>query len=391
MSCSVRQTWPGSVADRRSAGSAHTPGFPTVRPAGAVGAAEPAIGRAGPAPVGGGPLEGEPPDVGGRGVVAVGGSAGGIEALVAMVAGLPPDLPACVLVTVHIGERARSKLPRILERAGPLPAQHALHEEPLRAGRIYVAPPGFHLLATRGIARLSAGPRVNRHRPAIDVMFGSTARWAGDRVVAVVLSGVLDDGAVGAALVAHAGGQVVVQDPAEALFASMPRAALVAAPDAVVQPTAKLGRTVAEMIDARGPAGLGDVHRQMEPEMSMADSSDPRFLAADESRLTRLTCPDCGGSLAEVRLSRITYYRCHVGHQFGPKTLEAAQAEAAERKLWSGVAALEDHAALARHLAGVDSHNEDAVGYRKVAERAADLAEEMRSHLDAPGRPEVRR
>ncbi|NMH80418.1 chemotaxis protein CheB, partial [Pseudonocardia xinjiangensis] len=112
-------------------------------------------------------------------VVAVGGSAGGIEALVAMVADLPADLPASVLVTVHIGQHARSSLPRILSRSGPLPAEHAVHGDQIRPGRIYVAPPGFHLLVAGGVARLSPGPRVNRHRPAVDVMFGSAARWAG--------------------------------------------------------------------------------------------------------------------------------------------------------------------------------------------------------------------
>ena len=79
-----------------------------------------------------------------------------------------------------------------------------------------MAPPDFHLLTAHGLARLSSGPRVNRHRPAIDVMFASAARWADSRVLAVVLSGVLDDGAVGAALVARAGGTVIVQDPGEA-------------------------------------------------------------------------------------------------------------------------------------------------------------------------------
>jgi two-component system, chemotaxis family, protein-glutamate methylesterase/glutaminase len=301
-----------------------------------------------------------------------------------MVADLPADLPAPVLVTVHIGQHARSSLPRILSRSGPLPAEHAGHGEQLRSGRIYVAPPGFHLLVAGGVARLSAGPRVNRHRPAVDVMFGSAARWAGDRVVAVVLSGLLDDGAVGAALVARAGGRVVVQDPAEAVFGSMPRAALGAVPDAEVRPTARLGAAVAAILEQGEPEGRAEAERQVESAMSMEDSGDPRFLAAEETRLTRMVCPECGGSLAEVELPHISYYRCHVGHQYGPKTLEAAQAEAAERKLWAGVAALEDHAAHARHLAEQTDAHDDAPGYRQAAERAADLAKVMRSHLDAP-------
>jgi two-component system, chemotaxis family, protein-glutamate methylesterase/glutaminase len=178
----------------------------------------------------------------------VGGSAGGVEAAVALVAGLPAQLPACVLVTLHIGAAARSRLPQILARAGPLHAEHAGDGCPLLTGRIVVAPPDRHLLVVDGRVRLSAGPRVNRQRPAIDVMFTSAARWAGPRVVAVVLSGMLDDGAVGAARVANAGGSVLVQEPDDAAFASMPRAARRAVPDAVVAPTDQLGTRATDLV-----------------------------------------------------------------------------------------------------------------------------------------------
>ena len=295
---------------------------------------------------------------GGDGVLVVGGSAGGIEALVDIVAGLPADLPACVLVTVHVRGDIRSSLPLILARAGTLPAAHARYGEPLLRGRIYVAPPDFHLLAAHGIAGLSSGPPVNRHRPAIDVMFASAARWAGARVVAVVLSGVLDDGAVGAALVARAGGTVIVQDPGDALFASMPRAASSAVPAAVAVPVARMGTLIEEKLDELRERGRIDggnsAVEEGGPQMGearMSEGNDPEFLSADEARLARISCPECNGGLAKVDVSGLRYYRCHVGHQYGPRTLEAAQREAVEAKLWAAVAALEEHAALARHLA----------------------------------------
>src|SRR5262249_45822471 len=149
---------------------------------------------------------------------------------------LPGDLPGSVVITIHIGEQARSRLPQILGRRGPLPAEHARTGEPLQSGRIYVAPPGCHLLMPAGVIELRNGPRMNGVRPSIDAMFASAARWFGDRVVAVVLSGVLDDGAIGAGLVEQAGGLVVVQDPKEAAQPSMPQAALTAAPTAVAVP-----------------------------------------------------------------------------------------------------------------------------------------------------------
>jgi len=175
-----------------------------------------------------------------------------MEPLLRLAAAVPAGLPGSIAVTIHIGEHARSRLPEILERLGSLPAAHARTGDPLQPGRIYVAPPGCHLLMPAGVIELSNGPRMNRVRPAIDAMFASAARWFGDRVVAVVLSGVLDDGAVGAALVEQAGGLVVVQDPEEAAQPSMPRAALAAAPAAVAVPDAKLGEVVSGMLGERG-------------------------------------------------------------------------------------------------------------------------------------------
>ena len=315
-------------------------------------------------------------------MVVIGGSAGSFGPLRGLVAALPPGLPASVLVTVHVGEHARSQLPWLLSRSGPLPAAHAQAGERLQPGRVYVAPPGCHLLLPGGVAELSNGPRVNRTRPAVDVMFASAARWFGDRVVAVVLSGLLDDGAVGAALVAQAGGLVVVQEPKEAAQPSMPRAALAAAPGAIAVPDEQLGEVVAGMLGETGLVTWPRPERQEAAEVRMEDGGDLQFLSPGETRLTRLACPECGGALAETVLPRITYYRCHVGHQFGPQSLAAAQAEAAEAKLWSAVAALEETAALARHLASHADLSDDAAGQQnRTADRAARLAESVRAQV----------
>ena len=163
-------------------------------------------------------------------LLAIGGSAGSFTPLMTLVSALPTDLPAAVLICQHTSERGRSHLPDILARRTRLPVAWATDLEPLQPGRIFVAPPGRHLLAHLARARLSTGPRVNRHRPSIDVLFASAAETAGPATTVVVLSGVLDDGAVGAALVDLVGGRVWAEDPATAEFASMPQAALAAAP-----------------------------------------------------------------------------------------------------------------------------------------------------------------
>ena len=318
-------------------------------------------------------------------VLAVGGSAGSVRPLVEIVRDLPWDLPAAVLVTIHIGEQTR--LPQILSRSGPLQARQARDSEVLEHGRIYVAPPGQHLITRDGLALLSPGPRVNRHRPAVDVMFASAAEWVAQRAVAVVLSGVLDDGAVGAALVDRVGGQVLVQHPDEAEFAGMPRAALAAAPGARAFPVRQLARRIRRSLDAAQSRASEAMTSGAEwgTDMDMVESADPGFLLEDESKLTRLTCPDCGGSMAQVDLPQISYFRCHVGHQFAPQALAAAQIEASEKKLWSAVAALEEQAAVLRYLDRLTSRHDEFSsdeGYQTSTARDS-YAEEIASRAVA--------
>jgi two-component system chemotaxis response regulator CheB len=325
-------------------------------------------------------------------VLAVGGSAGSVQPLVEIMRDLPWDLPAAVLVTIHIGEQTR--LPQILSRSGPLPARQARDSEVLEHGRIYVAPPGRHLITRDGLALLSPGPRVNRHRPAVDVMFASAAEWVAERAVAVVLSGVLDDGAVGAALIAQVGGQVLVQDPAEAEFAGMPRAALAAAPRAPAVSVRQLARQIRRSLDAAQSRSSGTVASEAEwgTDMDMVESADPAFLLEDESKLTRLTCPDCGGGMAQVDLPQISYFRCHVGHQFAPQALAAAQVEASEKKLWSAVAALEEQAAVLRYLQQRAPHPDESsstfkdrssIAEERYTEEIASRARALRSQVRA--------
>jgi two-component system chemotaxis response regulator CheB len=116
----------------------------------------------------------------------------------------------------------------------------------------------------------------------------------------------------------------------------------------------------------------------------MEETGDLQFLSPEETRLTRLACPECGGALAETVLPQISYYRCHVGHQFGPQSLAAAQAESAEAKLWAAVATLEETAALARHLAGHRDLGEDedaASQQTQTADWATRLAESLRTQI----------
>jgi two-component system chemotaxis response regulator CheB len=169
----------------------------------------------------------------------------------------------------------------------------------------------------------------------------------------------------------------------------MPAAALAAAPGATAAAVYDLAALIHQAAAAAGQGvDEGDLPRS--PAMKMTDSSDPGFLYDGETRLTRLACPECGGVLAEVSLPAISYFHCHVGHQYGPQALAAAQAEVAEKKIWSAVAALDEQAVVLHYLAqhgspaeGVSSAagQEGSPDYARLAQEAGDLAETIRMHL----------
>lgn len=159
-------------------------------------------------------------------LIAIGASAGGVEALSRLVAGFPADLPAALVVVLHHPAGCPSHLAEILARAGRLRATQARDGSPLKPGCILVAPPGFQLVTQDGRVRLLDIPRVNGVKPAVDPLFQSGARQYGSRLVAVVLTGTLRDGSAGLAVVRKAGGVAVVQDPDDAAYSEMPQSAL---------------------------------------------------------------------------------------------------------------------------------------------------------------------
>ena len=207
-----------------------------------------------------------------RDLVVVGASAGGVEALVQLLRGLPPELPAAVLVVLHMPPEARSALPAILARACALPVRPATDGAPLEPGTVHVAVPDRHLVVGDDEIRLPRGPRENGHRPAVDVLFRSAARAAGRRVIAVVLSGALDDGTAGMIAVRARGGVGIAQEPNDALYPSMPQHAReVGGADHVARADemgALLGRLLAE--DAEW-ADQPEPSELMEAETAMAN------------------------------------------------------------------------------------------------------------------------
>jgi two-component system chemotaxis response regulator CheB len=169
-----------------------------------------------------------------RDLVTIAASAGGVTALQRLFATLPADLPAALLVVMHLPASGGSSLARVLGRSSRLPVDFATDGQRPEPGRVLVAPPNRHLMLDGDLLRLSPAPRQKGVRPAADPLFFSAAVARGPGVIGVVLSGALDDGSAGCAAIEEAGGLVAVQDLAEAGYEGMPRAAIALTRDAFV-------------------------------------------------------------------------------------------------------------------------------------------------------------
>lgn len=268
-------------------------------------------------------------------MVAVVASAGGVEALTQFVSLLPADLPVAVLVVLHIPAAGPSVLPRILSRAGKLPARHPEDGDPLVAGVVTVAPPDRHLAVSDGHIRLLAGARENGYRPSADVLLRSVAQDFGPRGAGVVLSGSMDDGAAGLRAVGLAGGFTLVQDPEQAAFPGMPTAAIEEANPQLIGTVAVLTEHLCEW----GARVTG-----------LPTPIDPPAPAPPPRQSSEFTCPECGGTLFEHDEFGVERLRCRVGHIFSLDGLALGKAEALEKALWAAVVALDEQADLARRI-----------------------------------------
>jgi two-component system chemotaxis response regulator CheB len=323
----------------------------------------------------------------GPAVIVVGASAGGVEALLALVSSLPRDFPHPMLIVLHVSPAGTSLLPAILARACRLEVSSAADGAPLRPGHVYVAPPDSHLLVEDAHVRLSQAPRENGHRPAIDPTMRTAAASYDDATIGIVLSGSRDDGTAGLIAIKARGGTAIVQDPDEALYPAMPRSAIAhLEPDAVL-PIAAMADWIRRHHSNGNPGGGGGMGLEEntdDPRLAIAEHSDEAPHSAT-GRGTRFTCPDCGGVLFERHEGNLERFECSVGHVFSIESLSNAQAEALENALWAAVRSLEDRAAMLKRLAGrasAGSHRRSATMFERQAEEALDRARTIRDAIE---------
>ncbi|MES2743593.1 MAG: chemotaxis protein CheB [Pseudomonadota bacterium] len=300
-------------------------------------------------------------------LVAIGASAGGMNALAALVAQLPRDFAAPVLVVQHMAPTSSAKvLVDVLNRDGVLPCKQARHGEKIAAGHIYVAPPDNHLMVGNGRILITKGARENRARPAIDPLFRSAAVEYGNRVIGVLLTGYLDDGTAGLTVVHRCGGICVVQDPADAAYPDMPQNALNQVPVDYCVPLAQMGSLLVKLTGRRR-----GVQKPVPPDIAIEAQIAKRVLSDLESvealgTQVPFNCPGCGGVLWQVAKNRQLRFRCHTGHAYTAQTLMAEQTAKMEETLWVALRMFEEHRNLLVTMGGGGAVYTERVAQAKV-------------------------
>jgi two-component system, chemotaxis family, protein-glutamate methylesterase/glutaminase len=282
----------------------------------------------------------------------MGGSAGALDALLQIFPRGGGALEAAVFVVVHSGSKPGA-LPTIIGRRSGITTVLPADGERIEHGRIYVAPNDCHMILEEGVVRTVRGPRENRVRPAIDPLFRTAARTYGGRVVGVVLSGTLDDGAAGLAEIRRSGGVAVVQDPADALFDGMPRSAIASAGADHVVPAGAIAPLLRELTSGAAVQDISVVESSGDgdPPDAVESPLEAQSEFHQNGRVSVFTCPECSGTLWEVSEAGVIRYRCRVGHAFSRDSLDEAQAASVESALWIAMRALEERAELARRTA----------------------------------------
>jgi two-component system chemotaxis response regulator CheB len=264
-------------------------------------------------------------------------------------------------------------------------AAYARDGELIRPGQVYIAPGDHHLLVRDGRVRVTRGPRENGFRPAVDPLFRTAADQYGPQVIGIVLSGGLDDGSNGLALIKRNGGIAIVQHLDDAFVNSMPLNAMRTVEVDYVVPAADMTGIITRLVNEARPESevTMPTHKNDEP-----DYAERGFSALEEGKLpgppSGFTCPECGGALWELKDGEMLRFSCHVGHSYSPETLLNDKAAALEPVLWTALRALEENGEFLRRMAErarAQRLENIAEGYSARAEEIERRAHTVRSAL----------
>jgi two-component system, chemotaxis family, protein-glutamate methylesterase/glutaminase len=313
-----------------------------------------------------------------RDIIVIGGSAGATAPLKQILGRLSPDLPAAIFIVLHIPAQGIGILSTVARAAGKLPVHEAENGMAFEHGHVYLAAPDHHLLLSGRHVLLGRGPRENMARPAIDALFRSAALHHGPRVIGVVLSGLLSDGAAGLHAIKRCGGIALVQAPSDAISEEMPQRALDATTVDLCVPGARIGDVLSDLA-CEMPGAMLPIPPELRLEVEIAAGG--RIDSASLIKIAEtaaLTCPSCGGVLSEVKGSHPMRFRCQVGHAYTADALAKEQESRVDEALWVALRIIEERAELVQRMAAEGRRS----GRRAVANMYDSRAAEYREYAD---------
>ncbi|MGC1479654.1 MAG: chemotaxis protein CheB [Chthoniobacterales bacterium] len=321
-------------------------------------------------------------------IVCIGASAGGLDTMRRIVPDLPLD--ATYFYVQHIAPEGPGGLGNLLNSAGPLEAWTVKEDQAIRPGTLHVAPPDHHLMIEHGRVRIVHGARENRTRPAIDPMFRSAAVAYRERVIGVVLTGLLDDGTAGMGAIQRCGGTVVIQDPVDAKYEDMPRAVQQSMEVDHCAPASEVAALLGRLVGREVGNGVSP-----SPELCSEVAASMDFVNAERDNhrigeLAALSCPECGGPMWEVEDPAVLRYRCHTGHAHTARSLEVGLTAAGEQALWVAIRSVEERVRMLGRLRErfVDLGNDWQVRrLTEEAEQAEQNARELRALISGNWTP----
>lgn len=310
-------------------------------------------------------------------VIVIGTSAGGLGALKKLLGQLDTDIPAAILVVLHVSPDINENfVPDVLKDVTSLKVMPAADYESLKAGHVYIASPGTHLFIKPGQMLLRPGPEINRWKPSIDVLFLSAAIAYDGHCIGIILTGMLNDGTAGMQFIKRCGGTAIIQDPKEAEFPDMPLNVLDTTDvDYCLQ--------LEEMMPAIRKIIKQEIKPNVIPEDILTEARIIEKMITGSTSSSSLgtpsifACPDCGGNLTEIRNGELNRYRCHIGHSYTEYDLMIKQASKAQATLWIALRIMEERKSLLTRMARQNKQK----GYQRTAGDLELKAKQLEEHL----------
>jgi two-component system chemotaxis response regulator CheB len=280
-------------------------------------------------------------------IIVVGASAGGLEALKKLISQFDTKWKASVLVVLHLSQKSTGNyLIKAMQSCTAFTCKLAQQGEEIKENHIYFSPPNVHLLVKASTLVLGHGPKENRWRPSIDVLFRSAAVAFRSRVVGIILTGFLNDGTSGMLAIKNCGGFCIVQDPEEAEFPSMPRSVLDNVKVDYCVTISGIGAILGKIAKKNKPRNI-KIPQETAVEAKLSEQVSTSLENIEKISVHSLfSCPDCGGGLWEMKENKLLRYRCHIGHVYSEKDLALKQSEETENTLWIALRIMEERRML---------------------------------------------